>query len=244
MGGLLAWFLSRQIERQMATAASDLIGHQVTTMIRAQLAAADLREPMSGERYRVFDGFLRQNVLSRQIARIKVWNEAGTIIYADDPALVGQTLALGDELRRVYAQAEVVAELASLQEPENVAEAGMGRLLEIYVPLIPRDSETVLGAYEVYLYYEPIEAATRRAQFSVWGSVVAALAGLWAGLFRVFERASHAILRERELAITDPLTGLRNRRHLLEQMELENERSRRYRIPYSLILLDIDHFKR
>ncbi len=244
MGALLAWFLSGQIERQMASAVSDMIGHQVTAMIRAQFTADDLRESMTGDRYRAFDDFLRQNILSPQIARVKVWNEAGMIVYANDPALVGQVFPVEGGLREVFVSGDVITELASLEEQENVAEQGLGPLLEIYVPLVPRDSEEVLGAYEVYLYYKPIGEAVRRAQAWIWESVAIALSVLWGGLFWVFARASRAIVRQRQLAITDPLTGLRNRRYLLEQMEMESERSRRYRIPYSLILLDIDHFKK
>jgi diguanylate cyclase (GGDEF)-like protein/PAS domain S-box-containing protein len=52
-------------------------------------------------------------------------------------------------------------------------------------------------------------------------------------------------LREelRALAITDPLTGAFNRRHFLEVLPWEIQRSDRYASPLSLIMLDIDHFK-
>ncbi len=46
-----------------------------------------------------------------------------------------------------------------------------------------------------------------------------------------------------QLAITDSLTGLRNRRHFLELAEHEFQRARRYRRPLSIIMLDIDRFK-
>lgn len=44
-------------------------------------------------------------------------------------------------------------------------------------------------------------------------------------------------------ATTDLLTGLSNRRHLVETMEAEIERSERYNHPVSLLLLDADDFK-
>jgi diguanylate cyclase (GGDEF)-like protein len=46
-----------------------------------------------------------------------------------------------------------------------------------------------------------------------------------------------------ELAHTDPLTGLANRRHLFDQLNREFTRARRYRRPLSLIYLDLDGFK-
>nr|HMN61199.1 sensor domain-containing diguanylate cyclase [Anaerolinea sp.] len=45
------------------------------------------------------------------------------------------------------------------------------------------------------------------------------------------------------LATTDALTGLANRRHLLERAEREFEHARRYFEPISALMLDIDHFK-
>ena len=48
----------------------------------------------------------------------------------------------------------------------------------------------------------------------------------------------------RQLAVTDPLTGAFNRRYLLQIMETEINRARRYARPLALIMFDLDHFKR
>jgi len=54
----------------------------------------------------------------------------------------------------------------------------------------------------------------------------------------------HEIESLGQLASTDPLTGAWNRRHFGEIVEGEMHRSNRYGHPLSLLLLDIDHFKR
>ena len=54
---------------------------------------------------------------------------------------------------------------------------------------------------------------------------------------RLFEKTQN-------LAITDELTGLLNRRQVLKLAEIEYERVRRYRRPLSAVMIDIDHFKR
>ena len=51
-------------------------------------------------------------------------------------------------------------------------------------------------------------------------------------------------LRHRELSITDGLTGLYNSRHFFDRIKEEIERSSRYGSPLSLILLDVDNFKK
>ena len=48
----------------------------------------------------------------------------------------------------------------------------------------------------------------------------------------------------RVLSNTDSLTGAWNRRHFIDLAETEVQRSRRYARPFSLLALDIDHFKR
>lgn len=47
-----------------------------------------------------------------------------------------------------------------------------------------------------------------------------------------------------EQAIRDPLTGVFNRRYFAEALDKENARAVRENIPYSLIILDVDHFKK
>ncbi|GAB4557735.1 MAG: GGDEF domain-containing protein [Rhizobacter sp.] len=53
-----------------------------------------------------------------------------------------------------------------------------------------------------------------------------------------------ALEQNRQLAIRDELTGLHNRRHVLELMQLEAQRAERSGRPLCLALIDIDHFKR
>lgn len=48
----------------------------------------------------------------------------------------------------------------------------------------------------------------------------------------------------RRLSITDPLTGAYNRRYLMEQLPREIERAARYGRQLSVIMCDVDHFKR
>lgn len=54
---------------------------------------------------------------------------------------------------------------------------------------------------------------------------------------------ARAMERIQELTITDDCTGLYNSRHLHSVMEGELERSRRFHLPFSLLFMDLDHFK-
>lgn len=48
----------------------------------------------------------------------------------------------------------------------------------------------------------------------------------------------------RLLTQTDGLTGLFNHRHLMDLLKIEHERGERYKSKFSIIMIDIDHFKR
>jgi diguanylate cyclase (GGDEF)-like protein len=60
--------------------------------------------------------------------------------------------------------------------------------------------------------------------------------------------AMNRTLRERnrelhELSITDSLTGLYNRKHLMEVLTKEVARAERYQRPLAVLMIDVDHFK-
>jgi two-component system cell cycle response regulator len=57
------------------------------------------------------------------------------------------------------------------------------------------------------------------------------------------KQLSELLAKVEGLSITDPLTGLFNRRHFDTVLELERKKSERYQQPLTCLLLDIDHFK-
>jgi diguanylate cyclase (GGDEF)-like protein len=46
------------------------------------------------------------------------------------------------------------------------------------------------------------------------------------------------------ISVTDGLTGLTNVRHFREQAQREHSRARRHNDPYTVLMMDIDHFKK
>ena len=73
---------------------------------------------------------------------------------------------------------------------------------------------------------------------------------LWAGLVLIIDatdiqsQLEHRSEVFRSLATTDELTGLYNRHSLDARIDSETERSARYGEPLSIIMMDVDHFKR
>lgn len=89
------------------------------------------------------------------------------------------------------------------------------------------------------------KARTRAVTFLLFlatlAVLVTAVGWLVSGLRR---RLALAEARIRDMAITDELTGLRNRRHITHRLAEEVSRSRRSGRPLSVLMFDVDHFKR
>ncbi|MDO8991203.1 MAG: diguanylate cyclase [Sideroxyarcus sp.] len=67
-------------------------------------------------------------------------------------------------------------------------------------------------------------------------------AGIVVAFHDITERKNFELELEKR-AQTDALTGLNNRRHFYELAEQEIVRTRRYRKPLAILMLDVDHFK-
>jgi two-component system, cell cycle response regulator len=65
-----------------------------------------------------------------------------------------------------------------------------------------------------------------------------------ARIVRLEQSLREANEKIQKLSLTDPLCGTFNRKYLNEQLVLEMERAKRYSRPLSLIVADLDHFKR
>lgn len=70
------------------------------------------------------------------------------------------------------------------------------------------------------------------------------LAILYFLAWKLVGRLDETQKRLKHIAVTDELTGLKNRRHIMEQMNKEYQRAVRTGGTLSLILLDIDNFKK
>lgn len=60
----------------------------------------------------------------------------------------------------------------------------------------------------------------------------------------VLHTAEQSAERNLRLSLEDPLTGLANRRALFQRMDAAFERGRQMQLPLSLMVIDVDHFKK
>ncbi len=105
------------------------------------------------------DRVVRRSVLEGSLIRIKIWRGDGTIVYSDEPQLIGQVFVIDDDQLDVLVNDGIDAEVSDLDKPENLLEAVEGELLEVYLPITTPAGETLL--YEAYFRYDGVIEAGR-----------------------------------------------------------------------------------
>ena len=96
--------------------------------------------PAPGRRHQVGRGVRRPGERAHpqddDVVRVKLWGKDGTIIYSDQPELIGQTFPLEAEEREVLDDPRTVAEISDLNRTENTLDRKIGnKLVEVYRPV-------------------------------------------------------------------------------------------------------------
>ena len=113
----------------------------------------------------------------------------------------------------------------------------------------PREVATLILVVSIIAIYRTMQGYGPFARSSTNESLV--LLPLWTGVTAVTGLVLAAVIAAqrdvegtwRELAVTDPLTGLANHRQLVQSLEAEIKRSRRTAQPLAVVLLDLDGLK-
>jgi diguanylate cyclase (GGDEF)-like protein len=147
--------------------------------------------------------------------------------YAQIVGLRNLTLALVVGLLFVIGLAAYLLSL-SLVRPLNRLTSGAGKVaggdLEVDVPVSSRSEVGYLT--------------------EVFNDMVARLRQGREELASINETLREKNVELHEISITDSLTGLYNRKHLMETLDKEVSRSQRHSRSFSLLVIDIDHFKK
>ncbi len=269
VAALLVAFGSRHAGRQPGGAprpgvpASDGVGPrpaEALTALREELVAARRRCASQEQLLLMLPECTRQlvnvwlpeaQIPSVAVRQVKSLLEAErAALFLRDPASGTLTLASGFGLpdgpvgggaRRAAAldgRVELAAELKVLVDgatsgPERrraTRDAGPAPRsgLEVAAPILSQDE--LLGVLAIGGSRQP-------ADYQRW--LLTLLAELTA-VALMTARSRHEIRRE---ATTDPLTGLFNRKYLMERLPAELRRAEAYGSPLSIVLFDVDHFK-
>ncbi len=248
----LGFILARVLETQIVTRtladedeSAQLIAHLA---IQPRLSPQDLKTGLNAQGVKALDEQLSGRSVTRDLARIKIWNAGHRVIYSDDHALIGHTLKPSEDLEDALdGQPEDATVVTPTAHSETASEVGLGRLVEVYVPLRFAATGPPEGAFEIYLSYQPVAAAISRDKRTIALLLSIGLALLWAALYRIVARASRRLRRQSEenyaLARHDQLTGLSNRTLFIERLNVALREEHPPPDAVSVLLIDLDGFK-
>jgi two-component system NarL family sensor kinase len=133
------------------------------------------RDPRALEQ---LDDVVAARILSPSVVRVKLWSRDGTVLYSDEPAIVGKRFGLGEEERELFTEGGADAELSDLTAPENQYERQEGKLLEAHTVIRTPDGTPVL--FETYQRFDAVTASARRILRAMAPTLILALVVLMA----------------------------------------------------------------
>ncbi|GAB3245616.1 hypothetical protein GCM10027425_00490 [Alteromonas gracilis] len=151
------FLLAESAARRLALDDAERRGLAIAERLASPLVDADVRAGVP-EAADALDRVMRGRMQDGSVARIKIWDESGRIIWADDAAIIGRTFELDPPVRALFDGDGVSAAVSELDAAENVSETGVSQLLEVYAGA--RDADGVPIVVETYLPTEPIEEYT------------------------------------------------------------------------------------
>ena len=152
---------------------------------------------------RALDRVVRDRALGALIVRVKVWREDGTILYSDEPALVGQRFHLDEDELAALRTGAIEAEVSDLSAPENRFETRYSKLLEVYQGVRTTGGTRVL--FETYQPYSVITVNSHRLWVSTLPILIGGLLLLYVVqaplAYRLARRLQHSLDQREELLI-------------------------------------------
>jgi two-component system NarL family sensor kinase len=162
--GAFTAFASRRVGTEQAIDEAKRVAFVSSAGIVTPLLGDDLLT-MDREALDRIDAAVRSSVLRGSLVRVKIWAEDGTIVYSDEPRLIGEKFEIGEDERAIFTTDEQGAEVSDLSKPENRFETD-SKLLEVYLR-----TETPSGTpllFEAYFRYSGVTDVGRNlwAQFA------------------------------------------------------------------------------
>jgi two-component system, NarL family, sensor kinase len=214
IGGLSFWQVNR------AATAEAINDAETVTQIDAHGIVQPLLTPAllagSPAAIQALDTAVKTGVIGSRVVRVKIWTAAGTIVYSDEHALIGEHFVLGDDEQEALESGNTDSEVSDLSKPENRFERSFGSLVEVYLPVKATNGTELL--FETY----QLETALQADQARVWNGIFPALIAGLGLLFLLLIPLSWRLARRLQRSSID--------RAVLLQRAIDSSETERWRI--------------
>ncbi|MFZ3101175.1 MAG: diguanylate cyclase [Desulfitobacteriaceae bacterium] len=203
--------------------------------------------------YEVLNQRMQKYLFPLGIFKIKVFSMGMKVVYSTEEKLIGKADANNLKLAEALKGKSIGEYMEKSEKMDLKDEKGLDRdVVEVYYPVKTKENE-IIGGAEVYVdvtrYSEEIKNTVVYSGLVLLGVLLIAFGALH-NLMKISAKRLELVQRRlEEVAITDELTKLYNRRLLISRAEEEFskglrllERVLKHNL-LSLIMVDIDHFK-
>ncbi|MHB8846320.1 MAG: GGDEF domain-containing protein [Nitrospirota bacterium] len=181
---------------------------------------------------------LRQDI---GIQVIRVYDADGVVIYSEDGTDIGTKISHPAILNSV-ARKKNISMLDASKSFSAEGDTLLHNVVKTYVPIMKGDR--YLGALEMH---NDVTGPLHRLETLLHKLAIIPIAFMTlfcAIIWHLIGRVRNDVSQIEQLYMTDGLTGLLNRRTLMEKLIYETGSARRYQHPLSLIMCDVDDFKK
>ncbi|MFZ3166259.1 MAG: ATP-binding protein [Candidatus Methanoperedens sp.] len=189
----LGWGIQQQMEQNALSQATENAADHVATILNQKLHQADFNGTLDPARYQEIDSLIRENVLNRNVVRVKIWSRESLLLYSDEKEQIGQRFPDNDELEEALT-GKIVSAVSPEKEENKGEREKYGRLFEVYVPLLPVDSNQVAGVYEIYQDMDVLEPGIAKMRNFVWVSIGLGFIILYGSLYAFVRNASKELI--------------------------------------------------
>jgi len=217
----LALVLSFSLRRDLLEREWTVTADFVRTEAAYHLTPADFMEPGTPVAQAHFRDFYEQTVLLPEIVRVKIYDANMTVVWSDEPRLMGQRFPDNSQLRGALAGRTTVDLPASTAKDEHQYERGLSsELVELYVPITFPGTDRVMGVVETYKAPTRVFAGIRQAWITVFATALAGGVVLYVSLFWIVRRAARRIddQQVRLIAASEQLRSMQSQLVQAERM--------------------------
>jgi signal transduction histidine kinase len=161
------WVGNRMQEGILQRAASETVLNMdsfIKPLVQSLAREATLPEAAQ----EALSAILMGHALGRDVAAIKIWSPAGTIVYSNRQEIVGRTYPIFNDLRQAF-NGQVVAQFDDLDDDENEFERTLGEmLLEVYAPVRESGTNRIIAVAEFYEIRDSLRIELRSMRLQTW----------------------------------------------------------------------------
>jgi len=147
----------------------------------AKLLAQRVAAPLVTDAYRQgdpqarrrLDSAMRERIRDGSIVHIKLWDPNGTVLWSDEPKLIGHAYPIEEEDQKLFGTTDATADVSTLDKKENVNEQASGELLEVYAGARDQTKRPIM--FEAYL---PLDTLHRQEVAIITGVLPVGIGGL------------------------------------------------------------------